>query len=632
MTSRLLGGVAVVAMVACGGLAACSGDSDDDGAAGSAGAAGNAGTAGTAGNPEGGSAGAQVGGSGGSGGSQPPTKVDKIDLLLMIDNSASMADKQQVLAKAVPDLVQRLANPVCVDDQGNVVAAQPAKPLDPCPTGSQRQSPPVFDLHVGVVSSSLGGHGADVCTDGPTGTYNPRMEDMGHLVSRTAADPEQNVATYQSKGFLNWDPTAVATPPGDSDLSTFTSKFAEIVKGVGQDGCGFEASLESWYRFLVDPAPYQKIVPTNCSTGQPEDYGACRGPSGVDQTVLSQRKDFLRADSLVVIAMLTDEDDCSADDSMGQAYLSMQAYSGMSPFHLPRATSACKSNPSSPDCVSCGMPGHESDPECQKGPFSETEDALNLRCWHQKQRFGIDFLYPTQRYADALSKPVLEDGHVNPLFCSTPSADGKSCTGTQRNSTQVVIAGIVGVPWQLLANDPKDLKKGYKAADALNWAAIAGDSDSYVDPTDPFMIPSVEPRTGTSTIAGEATKPPSSPVGASPLNGHEWDVPAHNDMQYACVFDLPTPKDCSNSYMSCDCTEGKDGNNPLCQAPDGKYGTTQYKAKAYPTPRILNVFKKVPNQSVVASICAPQLAEEASADYGYRAAITAIVERIRPSL
>jgi len=33
------------------------------------------------------------------------SSVDKIDLVLAIDNSRSMADKQQILAKAVPDLV-----------------------------------------------------------------------------------------------------------------------------------------------------------------------------------------------------------------------------------------------------------------------------------------------------------------------------------------------------------------------------------------------------------------------------------------------------------------------------------------------------------------------------------------------
>jgi hypothetical protein len=28
-----------------------------------------------------------------------------------------------------------------------------------------------------------------------------------------------------------------------------------MVVGAGQIGCGYEAQLESWYRFLVDPTP-----------------------------------------------------------------------------------------------------------------------------------------------------------------------------------------------------------------------------------------------------------------------------------------------------------------------------------------------------------------------------------------
>src|SRR5580693_1526852 len=41
--------------------------------------------------------------------------IDKIDLLFDIDNSASMGDKQDYLASAIPDLISRLINPNCVD-------------------------------------------------------------------------------------------------------------------------------------------------------------------------------------------------------------------------------------------------------------------------------------------------------------------------------------------------------------------------------------------------------------------------------------------------------------------------------------------------------------------------------------
>jgi len=47
--------------------------------------------------------------------------VDKLDLLFMIDNSASMGDKQDVLAEAVPDLLNRLVKPVAEDESGAIV-------------------------------------------------------------------------------------------------------------------------------------------------------------------------------------------------------------------------------------------------------------------------------------------------------------------------------------------------------------------------------------------------------------------------------------------------------------------------------------------------------------------------------
>src|ERR1700690_2665049 len=45
--------------------------------------------------------------------------VDKLDLLFMIDNSASMGDKQALLAQGVPDMINRLVTPNCIDAMGN---------------------------------------------------------------------------------------------------------------------------------------------------------------------------------------------------------------------------------------------------------------------------------------------------------------------------------------------------------------------------------------------------------------------------------------------------------------------------------------------------------------------------------
>src|SRR5215470_15546127 len=52
-------------------------------------------------------------------------RVTKIDLVFMIDNSASMVDKQQILADAIPDLVNRLVDPICVNPDGSDSTMKP---------------------------------------------------------------------------------------------------------------------------------------------------------------------------------------------------------------------------------------------------------------------------------------------------------------------------------------------------------------------------------------------------------------------------------------------------------------------------------------------------------------------------
>jgi hypothetical protein len=63
----------------------------------------------------------------------------KVDLLFVVDNSASMKDKQILLANAAPELLTRLVNPRCVDESGAKVA-QPSTPQEPCPPGSSASS------------------------------------------------------------------------------------------------------------------------------------------------------------------------------------------------------------------------------------------------------------------------------------------------------------------------------------------------------------------------------------------------------------------------------------------------------------------------------------------------------------
>jgi len=352
--------------------------------------------------------------------------VDKIDLLLAIDNSRSMADKQSILALAVPDLVNGLVNPSCINKEtGELAPTQPAGPLEDCADGFERDFEPVTDIHVGLISSSLGDYGADSCPP----EANPTNDDNGHLLERNA-DGTGTVPTYACKstgdgfsggcGFLSWDPEQSADPPGIGDTAEYVASVTDLVVGAGQNGCGYEAQLESWYRFLVDPSPYETV-------GLDADGNIEK--TGEDATILRQRADFLRPDSLLAIIMLTDENDCSVK-IRGQFYIPLLAKSGGANFRMPRARSECADDPTNECCRSCrsNQDGCPEDPACATPFLPAEDDHINLRCFHQKQRFGIDFLYPTQRYVNALSQPLInpaaddllvgegDESVPNPLF------------------------------------------------------------------------------------------------------------------------------------------------------------------------------------------------------------------------
>src|SRR3981081_1123239 len=99
--------------------------------------------------------------------------VDKIDLLFMIDNSASMGDKQALLAQAVPDMITRLVSPNCIDPMGKVVGQSDA--TGQCATG-KAEFPAVHDMHIGIVTSSLGGRGGDQCKSDMKSEANPNLD------------------------------------------------------------------------------------------------------------------------------------------------------------------------------------------------------------------------------------------------------------------------------------------------------------------------------------------------------------------------------------------------------------------------------------------------------------------------
>ncbi len=584
---------------------------------------------------------ADGGGGGGGGGKvidsgdtgeQPLVVTGKLDLLFMIDNSSSMGDKQEVLRRSAVSLVTRLVNPFCLDDAtppavvGQSVNGQ-------CMAGTL-EFKPLTDIHIGVVTSSLGGRGGDQCAADAKNPTNPTLlahnDDQAHLVTRGGAD--EHPVLSASQGFLTWAPTAVGQDP-----TPLLRDVQDIISGVHEYGCGFEAQLESVYRFLVQPDPYAAIErPTGTAKAQ---------LTGVDETVLKQRAAFLRPDSTVAVVMLTDENESTVDplavNSQAWAFEN-SSFPGSSSGTAARGSATCDTNPTSLDCTSCAFA--KDAPGCTTPYYDDQDDNLNIRFFHPRKRFGVEVQFPISRYVRGFGNrsvpnrdgehPADSEGYVgngncvNPLFAknlpTSATADLCHLTPGPRSPQQVFFALIGGVPHNLLSTDGSAAGPLKSTLSAADWEKIFGRDPIAYDFTgaDPHMLESLTPRAGLPA--------PTSSDTADPISGREWDT-AKKDLQYACTFDLPTPKDCTQpaSKNACDC-DGVKG-TPLCESP---VNTTQVRGKAYPSIRQLAVAKGLGPQAVVASVCALHILETTPGDplFGYRPLINNLVTKLRPTL
>jgi hypothetical protein len=642
------------------------GGSGASGGAVSGGATATGGASGEAGAPDNAGTNA-VGGSAGSGSTYlsqiRQTGVDQLDLLFMIDNSLSMTSKQTLLAASIPALVERLIAPNCVDGTGAWTGTN-ADASGNCSQGAP-EFVPIRDLHVGIITSSLGDHGSnDVCSDAantanvangePASNYN----DLAQLLP--SVRPTQNLPNWNNSGFLVWDPrdqSSVSDPhpnltKTDTDAASFVSALSNEALAAGENGCGYESSLESWYRFLIDPDPVSSMT----NSGSVSQRGA------TNSVVLQQRAAFLRPDSVVVIVMMSDENDCSIVDENGTQGWLVSYKGGVGQplaFHMPRASSSCATDANDKCCRPCsaspatGCPDNTTDSACQLGTtLSIAEDAMNLRCFRQVQRFGVDLLYPTSRYVEGLSKKLITPRFggpqvQNPLFAT--AAKG----AVPRDPGLVYLAGIVGVPWQDIATTDSWTGRSLTYLDASGlterWPVILGDPAQGVLPTDTLMVESIDPRTSGYPQAhpllnGVTIGSASATTNTNPINGHEQQVQApRDDLQFACIFPLATPVQCNaENADSCDCNADEvQKNSPLCSGVTATTDGQQLYEKAYPGLRELQVLKDFGYNGVVGSICpknidvpgggtapAPGYANP-DPDYGYNPFIRALMSRIK---
>ena len=182
-----------------------------------------------------------------------------VDMLFMVDNSNSMTEEQASLAAELPRMVRVLATG---DLNGD----------------GTPESPPVRDLHLGVVTSDMGTGGFTVPTC-PRSDFGDDglLQTTGRGTGCLASYPR--FLTYASGG----DPAALARD------------FA-CVATLGTGGCGFEQQLESVLKAVTPSTSPIRFFRSTTGHGD----GANEG--------------FLRDGSVLVTLLLTDENDCSALD------------------------------------------------------------------------------------------------------------------------------------------------------------------------------------------------------------------------------------------------------------------------------------------------------------------------------
>jgi len=188
------------------------------------------------------------------------TPPPRLDLLLVVDDSSSMEDEQRALRREIPRLI-RILTTGDVNEDG------------------LRDLERLEDLHVGVIRTDMG-----------TGPYTS---------SQCAGGRGEDGVLQQTSGVVPGVACASAYPP----FVTFPEQSAEDVAvaaqclaTVGTEGCSFEQPLEALLKALTPSTAGPIFTEGRVGHGDGANVG------------------FLREDAVLVVVLLTDEDDCSSPD------------------------------------------------------------------------------------------------------------------------------------------------------------------------------------------------------------------------------------------------------------------------------------------------------------------------------
>ena len=197
-------------------------------------------------------------------GAAPTLAPNELDLLLVVDNGTSMISEQRRLVDALPGLVSALAEGKLGDETFESFT----------------------DIHVGVISTDMGTGGVTV-----PGCASPDFGDDG-LLSLEGNDAVEGCMADGYPGVLAF--MSASTTPSPVEVAGFAADVA-CVSDLGGDGCGFPSTLEATLKAL---SPVSRADFHDGTGGHADGENA----------------GFLRDDAMLLVIVVSNEDDCSARD------------------------------------------------------------------------------------------------------------------------------------------------------------------------------------------------------------------------------------------------------------------------------------------------------------------------------
>jgi hypothetical protein len=312
----------------------------------------------------GGAAAFTTGGATGMGGSQLSAQIfsqgnDKLDLLFMIDNSASMAPLQNKLLASLPVFMDALKG---------------------LPGG-------LPDIHVAVISSDTGPGGYDLPN------YGCRFQGDRGLFQTQARGACITSPLAPGQAFLQ--------ASGNQAQKNYAGDITDAltcIAALGDGGCGFEGPLKS-VRWALDPNPND-------------------GPAGT----AAANAGFLRDDAYLAVILFTNEDDCSVPDDSDlfdptQQHMS-DPYGPFASFRCNEFGHLCFDDNGAPRAVVRGVNTDRTNCVSNETPTSKEtslSDELTF-LWGLKSDpslvFAAAIAGPVTPYNVAMSNRTLPDGSV----------------------------------------------------------------------------------------------------------------------------------------------------------------------------------------------------------------------------